>query len=145
MRALALVFGLLMAMAAVAQARPNPPSEKWVHPFYANLPECSDQAVLGIISTAFASREASYWNSALTIGGYDRIRQSAFRPWGRDFIPRRFCEARARTNDGRLRHVRYFVRETTGLFGNTWEVIWCVVGLDRGRTYAPGCEQATPW
>jgi hypothetical protein len=31
------------------------------------------------------------------------------------------------------------------MFGNTWEVIWCVVGLDRHRTYAPGCEQATAW
>jgi hypothetical protein len=135
----------VLACVSGAQARPNPPSEHWVHPFYANLPACGDQAVLGIISTAFASREAAYWNSALMIGGYDRVRQSAFRPWGRDFIPRRFCEARAHMSDGKLRHVRYFVRESTGIFGNTWEVIWCVNGLDRSRTYAPGCEQATPW
>ena len=48
-------------------------------------------------------------------------------------------------NDGKLRYVNYFVRESIGPFGNSWEVIWCAAGLDRHRTYAPNCEQATPW
>ncbi|MCX7327079.1 MAG: hypothetical protein NTW00_02815, partial [Hyphomicrobiales bacterium] len=101
--------------------------------------------VLGTVTSWFQSREATYWNSSLQIGGYDKVRERGLRPWGANFVPRRFCSARAHLSDGKVRHVNYFVRESIGMFGNTWEVIWCVVGLDRHRTYAPGCEQATAW
>ncbi len=109
------------------------------------LPHCASPEVLGTVTGWFQSREATYWNSSLQIGGFDKVRERGLRPWGANFVPRRFCSARAHLSDGKLRHVNYFVRESIGMFGNTWEVIWCVVGLDRHRTYAPGCEQATAW
>ncbi len=109
------------------------------------LPLCDSAAVLGEVTSWFASREANYWRTGLQIGGFDHVRERGLRPWGATYVPRRFCSARAHLNDGRLRHVNYFVRESIGPFGNTWEVIWCVTGLDRHRTYAPNCEQATPW
>jgi hypothetical protein len=109
------------------------------------LPHCGAADVLAYVSGRFASRETTYWNTGLSIGSFDRIHERGLRPWGPNFVPRRFCGARAHFNDGRVRHVSYFVRERIGAFGNTWEVIWCVTGLDRHRTYAPNCEQAGPW
>ena len=31
-----------------------------------------------------------------------------------------------------------------GLFGMTWNVNWCVAGLDRELSYAPNCKMARP-
>lgn len=130
---------------ALAQQGRNPPAEHRASIYFANLPECHSHDVLGNFSANFSSRETTYWNSGLTISGFDRVRETAWRPWGREFVPRRFCTARVMTSDGKLRHARYFVRETLGWLGNSWEVIWCVTGLDRHNTYAPACEQATFW
>lgn len=142
---LALAFAVAGLSPVWAQQGRNPPAEHRVQPYFANLPRCDSPEVLGNLAGSFASREATYWNTGLAIGAFDRVRETAWRPWGGEFVPRRFCVARAYTNDGHRRHVTFFVRETLGWLGNSWEVIWCVSGLDRHRTYAPGCEQATPW
>ncbi len=124
----------------------NPPAEHRVAAYgLRELPACESPAALGQITGAFASREAIYWGTGLQIAGFDHVRQTALRPWGREYVPQRFCTARAHFNDGKLRQVNYRVRETLHMFGNSWEVIWCVTGLDRDRTYAPACEQATYW
>ena len=104
--------------------------------------QCAD--ALSAISAQFAEKESKFWNSSLEITGFADVHEVAFRPWARDSIPRRFCTARVMTNDGVLRRVDYSVRENLGLFGWTWNVNWCVDGLDRHRSYAPGCQMARP-
>ena len=118
-------------------------AEERIIPMYGNLPACEDPAVLGEITSWFNSREAKFWGP-LRVVSFDHVRPIAWRPWGADFIPRRFCTARVMTNDGVLRRVDYSVRENLGLFGWTWNVNWCVDGLDRNRAYAPGCQMARP-
>ncbi len=108
-----------------------------------NLPFCEDPAVLGQITSWFNSRESTYWGPLQT-AAYDRVKPIGFRPWGDDFIPRRFCTARVTLNDGSFHRVDYSVREELGLFGYTWNVNWCVSGLDRHRSYAPDCKMARP-
>jgi hypothetical protein len=139
--------GLLLAlMATVSAAQALTPAENRIARYAAvPLPHCASPEVTGYVADWFGSREAIYWNSALRINRFDRIRETGLRPWGANYVPRRFCTARVQTSDGRLRRANYFVRESIGIFGNTWEVIWCVTGTDRHRTYAPGCEQATAW
>jgi hypothetical protein len=144
-------FALVAALAAVAlpaaasQRVGVVPAEQRIISYGTPLPGCADAAVLGEVTARFGSRETTFWSSTLEIRGFDKVRQTALRPWGVDFVPRRFCTARAHLNDGKVRQVNYFVRETVSIIGNSWEVIWCVQGLDRGRTYAPACEQATYW
>ncbi|MDQ0394630.1 hypothetical protein [Labrys monachus] len=108
------------------------------------LPRCDDPAVTGKIATRFADKEADYWNSALTIERFDRHHQIAYSPWGRSFIPRRFCSARVLTSDGHYRRVSYSIAEDTGWLGATWGVEWCVDGTDRNLAYAPNCKMARP-
>ncbi len=147
MRSVRCLFVVLVALAGVLpSAHALTPAERRIIGYAASpLPACASSEVLGYVSTWFSSREATYWGSGLQIGAFDHVKERGLRPWGANFVPRRFCSARAYLNDGRMRHVNYFVRESIGPIGNTWEVIWCVVGLDRHRTYAPACEQATAW
>jgi hypothetical protein len=106
------------------------------------LPPC--EAALGTISSQFAQKEGQFWNSDLHILGFERVRQTAFRPWASGTIPRRFCRATALVSDGRRRQVSYWIGEDTGTIGATWGVEWCVAGLDRNWAYAPGCKMARP-
>lgn len=143
--ALALCAGLEPALARSAREEISPAEER-IFPFDANIPGCQDAAVLEELSSQFAEKETQFWNSSLTIVGFERIERTAWRPWGLDFYPRRFCSATATTSDGVRRKVDYSVRESTGLIGATWGVEFCVHGLDRNLAYAyaTACRMARP-
>ncbi|QCI65085.1 hypothetical protein [Phreatobacter stygius] len=105
---------------------------------------CDDPQALTTVSQRFAEKEGQFWNSALTIAGFDRIRQVSINPWGRNNIPRIYCSARAHLSDGRVRTVDYAIMEDQSIIGYTWGVEWCVRGLDRGWSFAPNCRMARP-
>ncbi|MEI7805419.1 MAG: hypothetical protein WCI56_08835 [Hyphomicrobiales bacterium] len=104
------------------------------------LPACD--AALGWIASRFSAKESQYWNSSLQIVNFDRVRETAFRPWASGTIPRRFCSAKALVSDGRWRQVNFSIVEDGGDIGATWGVEFCVVGLDRNWAYNPGCRAA---
>jgi hypothetical protein len=106
------------------------------------LPPC--EAGLGTIVSRFAEKESQFWNSNLQILGFERVRQTAYRPWASGTIPRRFCSATALVSDGRKHQVSYWIGEDTGFIGATWGVEWCVAGLDRNWAYNPACKMARP-
>jgi hypothetical protein len=108
------------------------------------LPPCDYPGVVDRISSRFAEKEGRFWNSNLTIQGYERIRETAFRPWAPNTIPRRFCSAMALVSDGLKHPVHYSIAETSGMIGANWGVEWCVVGLDRNMAYSPACKMARP-
>lgn len=142
--AAALCLAGVAAQAAGTRAvHPADRAENRIIPMYGHLPACEDPAVLGEISNSFNSREAKFWGPLRAIS-FDSVRPIAWRPWGDDLIPRRFCTARMMTNEGVLRRVDYSVRENLGFLGLTWNVNWCVSGLDPLRSYAPDCKMARP-
>lgn len=111
------------------------------------VPACEDPAVLEKIRVRFAEKERRYWESHLYILSFDRIHETAFRPWARgapDTIPRRFCSGVALVSDTVPRPIHYWIGEDTGWLGVSWGVEWCVVGLDRNWAYNPGCRMARP-
>ncbi|MGV7031927.1 hypothetical protein [Methylobacterium dankookense] len=122
------------------------PAEEHTFPYDANIPGCQDPGVLEKVSDQFAEKEAKFWNSSLTIVAFDRIERTAWRPYGLDYIPRRFCSATATTSDGVRRKVDYSVRENLGIIGSTWGVEFCIHGLDRDLSYAyaTACRMARP-
>jgi hypothetical protein len=109
-----------------------------------HLPPCDIPAVLSKISARFAEKEGRYWQSGLSIVGYEQIRETAYRPWVAHAIPRRFCSGIAVISDGRRQRIHYSIGENTGMIGMTWGVEWCVVGLDRNLAYNPACKMARP-
>lgn len=106
------------------------------------LPPC--EAGLSTIASRFAQKEGTFWNSSLQITGFDAVRETAFRPWASQTIPRRYCTAVAFVSDGSRHTVHYSIGEDTGMIGVTWGVEWCVVGLDRNWAYNPACKMARP-
>lgn len=141
---IALVGLVLAATLPAAHAVEIVPSEKRVIPYAANLPACGDPKVLAFITSRFAEREAKFWGSDLTLVQYSHIRPLAWRPWGLDTIPRRYCYAKAMTSRGTYHRVDYSVREDLGFLGVGWGVEWCVLGLDRNLAYSPSCRMARP-
>ena len=145
--AAALLGGLFVAVAALPAGAANPfEMNFWLSgPRYDGvLPPCESRAVLERIQGRFAREEGRFWNSDLRIVGFGEIRETAFRPWAAQTIPRRFCSAIALTSDGVQRPVHYSIAEDTGMIGADWGVEWCVDGTDRNWTYNPGCTIARP-
>ena len=133
--------------AAAANAREEiNPAEEQTFPYDADIPGCQDTDVLAKVANQFAEKEVKYWNSALTIVAFDRIERTAWRPYGLDFIPKRYCSAVATTSDGIRRKVDYSVRESSGMIGASWGIEFCVHGLDRNLSYAyaTACRMARP-
>ena len=108
------------------------------------VPPCDSGSALSKISDRFAQKEGTFWNSTLTISGFDKVRETAFRPWAPNTIPRRFCSAIVRISDGSQHPIHYSIAEDTGLLGVTWGVEWCVVGLDRNWAYSPPARWRGP-
>jgi hypothetical protein len=108
------------------------------------LPTCQTPAALDKISSRFAQKEREFWNSTIEIVGYTHVHETAFRPWDRDLIPRRYCSARAMLSNGVERPIYYFIGEGYGMIGAGWGVEWCVVGYDRNWAYNPACKMARP-
>ncbi len=132
----------------------TPAEARWA-PFHANLasvPACDDPAVLSNIVGRFADTENLYWGGVHAIEGYERIREIGFRSNGIDYIPRRYCVARALIVDPRApppqapkAHTTvYSVGSSEGPLGMMWGVEWCVVGFDRELAYAPACYVLRP-
>jgi hypothetical protein len=108
------------------------------------MPPCDYPDALIKISSRFNDRENSFWNTNLKIIAFERIRETAYRPWAANTIPRRFCSGLVEISDGSKRAIHYSIAEDTGIIGSTWGVEWCVVGLDRDWAYNPACQMARP-
>ena len=144
LRGAILAAGALVLVAGSAQAA-NPLEKNFYlsGPRYdGQLPAC--ESALAEISSRFADTERTFWNSALQIVAYGRVWETGFRPWQSDNIPRRYCSAEARLNDGHERKVHFSIIEDGGLASFTNGVEYCVVGLDRNWAYNPACRAAKP-
>lgn len=145
-RVCSFVLAALLGVFALTPAQAANWLEKTIYmsgPRYdGDVPPC--EAGLGKIASRFAEKESRFWNSDLQILGFDRVRQTAFHPWAKGTIPRRFCSAVAMVSDGRRHTVHYWIGEDTGTIGASWGVEWCVVGLDRNWAYNPACKMARP-
>ncbi len=138
----ALVSCILLSQPVLA--RELEPAERREVPFDASIPACHDPLVLYQISNRFASTESRFWNSGLTLLTFEGVKEEAWRPWGLDLIPRRFCTGIVLVSDGMKRRINYSIREDLGFIGVSWGTEWCINGLDRQLSYAPLCKQARP-
>jgi len=148
----ALVLGSAIAVTLAVSAARTASAASWLDmnfylrgPGYSGvLPPCDWYEALSLISSRFNLKENRFWQSALYIRGFDLIRETAFRPWAPDTIPRRFCSGVVEISDGSRHAIHYSIAEDTGMIGKGWGVEWCVVGLDRNWAYDPACNMARP-
>ena len=114
-------------------------------------PQCDDASVLSTITSRFGQTENTYWGGVHAIAGLrarPRDRLPLQRPL--DYIPRRYCVARALMVDPRApaagnsrRCIRWSIRsrDRRGIIGMGWGVEWCVVGLDRDARLRAGLRR----
>ncbi|MEA2907120.1 MAG: hypothetical protein QOG83_1337 [Alphaproteobacteria bacterium] len=149
-RALSLGFALAVTLAGLSAGPAS--AANWLElnfylggPRYeGELPPCDHPAALNKIAARFSEKEGKFWNSNLTIEAFEKVRETAYRPWPPNTIPRRFCSGVALVSDGLKHPIHYWIGEDTGIIGATWGVEWCVVGLDRNWSYNPACKMARP-
>lgn len=135
----------LLAVVPGAAARPMTPAERRYMPLSPDMPACGDPGILAKISGRFASREWNYWDSGLSIAGFDRIAEIGYRSNGLDYVPRRYCTARAIMSNGSMHKVTYAIASDLGWLGVLgYGVEWCVDGLDRNHAYGGHCRAARP-
>lgn len=139
------VLGASLLCASLgAAARPLVPAERRYSPYDGVLPACDDPAVFERIQVRFHDREAEFWNTGLEILGFEQVKEIGYKTNGEDYIPRRYCIARAYLNDEKPHQVSYSINEDLGIIGFGFGVEWCVGGLDRNDAYAPNCKMARP-
>lgn len=112
--------------------------------YRAKLPECDNGVALGIIRNRFQNKERDFWHSKLGVVQFANVQETGFRTWANDTIPRRFCSASVLLSDGVWRPVHYLIGEDFNLIGSTWDVEWCVVGVDRNWASNPACRMMRP-
>jgi hypothetical protein len=141
--ALGALFGLFVFASAAEAANPFELNFWLSGPRYdGQVKPC--EAALSTITSQFAEKEHTFWNSSLTITAYGRIHEIAFRPWQSDNIPRRYCGGDAMLSDGKTRTVYFSLIEDGGFAGFGQGVEWCVTGLDRNWANNPACRGAGP-
>src|SRR5262249_51877213 len=59
------------------------------------VPPCDYPNALNKIATRFGEKERSFWRSDLQIRGFEAVRETAYRAWAANAIPRRFCSGYA--------------------------------------------------
>lgn len=150
-RVLAGVVAVAAGVAAVASAPPAQ-AANWLEkgfwlsgPRYDHwVPACTDQGPLDKISSRFADKEGTFWNSSVRIVSFDRIHEIAWEPWVSGTIPRRFCTATAVVSDGSRHKIAYSIIEDGGLIGAWYGVEWCVRDFDRNWASLGNCNAALP-
>jgi hypothetical protein len=142
--AAALVAASSCAAPFAAAARPIVPAERRYDAYAGVLPTCGDPGVVGRIRSLFHDRETEFWKSGLEIQNLGDVRETGFRPDGLDHIPRRYCEAQVYLNNQSVRPVSYSIVEDAGFIGFSYDVEWCIGGLDRNDAYGGNCRDAQP-
>jgi len=59
------------------------------------MPLCDDPFVLNSVSSAFGWREFEFWHSGLQMSEFRQVQEIGSRSNGVEYIPRRYCIARA--------------------------------------------------
>ncbi len=120
------------------------------------VPACESPWALQTIASRFGYKEWRYWYSDARIDLFGPVREIAYRPWGPEYTPRRYCEAKVYVADtfqvdkykykrkAKPTTVYYSIIEKGGFAGIGWGVEWCVVGYDYNFAYAPNCRAARP-
>jgi hypothetical protein len=103
-------------------------------------PRCNDPVVYARIAAEYPGRHWASGFAAVGIRGHATTRKY----WPHGDMPRLFCEGIITPPSGAERPSYYPIYYAIIANGLTYELEWCVVGLDRAWPYDPRCRLARP-
>ena len=105
------------------------------------FPHCESERVLKKVVRRFNLTEKIYWRSrGLVMTGIERAHLHSENPFPESPINRRYCHADAFFEDGLKRRVHFLIEQGAGFAGFSWNVEYCVHGLDPWKYYDGRCR-----
>jgi hypothetical protein len=105
-----------------------------------SVPACQEGAVLETIRSKFSTADDRVLKAGLGVGTIDRITQVYAGQNDPSHYARRYCEARATLNNGKATRLYYLVEQEAGFVGATWNVEFCLEGLDPWHVHDGRCH-----
>lgn len=134
---------LAAAMAVSALVLPSVPASAALLDLviqHKTFPECHDDKVLKTIIKRFNYAERKTWNRGFTLDEIERTRESLGQSTYESPIPRRYCRGHALLSNGRHPTVFYLIEGGQGFAGNSFNVEFCISGLDEWNDYDGSCR-----
>ncbi len=104
------------------------------------FPQCHETKVLGKIVERFNWAEEETWHRGIYMSDIDDVRPRLLLDSEHRLVPRRYCRATATLTSGHHRTVFYLIEAGGGFAGNSFNLEFCVEGLDRWRIHDGSCR-----
>ena len=135
------VSSVLLGLAVAFSIEASPAFD--ISPAHAGskFPSCDDAKVTKKLLKRFNKTEKIYWQErGLQLSGVsDRHFHTDYTLPNSKF-DRRFCHGTAEFTDGSTRRIHYLIESNAGFAGFTWNVEYCIHGLDPYRYYDGRCR-----
>lgn len=107
---------------------------------YGVFPTCDTPTVQKRILDRFNKAEEKQWRRGFTMAQLSRLHEHRTENWKDSEILRRYCMATAHFSNGSHRSVYYLVEENGSIAGLSWDLTYCVSGLDPWRNFDGSCR-----
>ena len=108
---------------------------------FEKFPSCTSEKVLRKVVRRFNQTEKIYWDErGLVLDGISNPHNHTTNPFPDSPINRHYCHGDARFTNGRSHRIHYLIEEGAGFAGFTWNVEYCIHGLDPWRYYDGRCR-----
>lgn len=105
------------------------------------FPVCKDESVMKRIVKRFNKTEKIYWEGrGLVLNTVTNMHQHSENPFAESPINRRYCHGDAIFENGKKRRIHFLIEEGAGFAGFTWNVEYCIHGVDPWRYYDGSCR-----
>lgn len=128
----------VLATAVLAGGLSVPPA-----PAMANqgiFPQCHDASVEHRIMDKFNWAEKNTWRRGFDMTGISQAHEHRTTVWRNSSVTRRYCMGTAHMTDHSHRSVYFLIEDRGGFVGRTWNVTFCVSGLDPWRNHDGNCR-----
>ncbi|MEM7289785.1 MAG: hypothetical protein AAF412_05365 [Pseudomonadota bacterium] len=108
---------------------------------FGDFPACDSGKVLNKLIRRFNQTEKIYWSHrGLSLSDIDVPHQHSENPFVDSPINRRYCHGDALFADGKKHRIHFLIEQGAGFAGFTWNVEYCIHGLDPWKYYDGRCR-----
>lgn len=108
---------------------------------FERFPACTSASVLKKLVSRFNQTERIYWrHRGLVLSDVANPHHHSTNPFPDSPINRHYCHGDAVFANGKTRRMHYLIEQGAGFAGFTWNVEYCIHGLDPWRYYDGRCR-----